>query len=173
MKLNIWEILDTHFRSMCSSKSKLAALMDIFTIFIVPLAAATAAVATIKTVNYSFYGVSISVFAVFAALLLNTQVAIFGIYGRIPKEPTDSKLKKQFNEKLTLRNGLIKELNVNISYLMILSVISLFAFCLFYISEIPESVEVFISSCIYTHFSLTVIIVIKRAHALFSNEYSS
>lgn len=173
MKINVIDIVVAHAKSMASASTLIAQIVDIFIIFVLPVIIGIASSGLIKALDQSFYGVSVSVFAVFAALLLNTQIAIFGIYGRTPPPPSNEKETAAFKARLKMRNSLIAELNVNVSYLMIFAVVALFLCGIFYIFDFGSNFETILAVSIYSHFSITMIVVIKRSHALFAYEYGT
>ncbi|NHO34443.1 hypothetical protein GOB85_18495 [Acetobacter sp. LMG 1636] len=118
-----------------------------------------------------FYNLSITFFGIFIALLLNIEVAIFAIFTRKWKNNSDEN-----GEKFSERNKLISEVDSNISYLVLVCFFALF-FCLavFGVSSIKDSYNSWYASCVliyfYGHFGLTLLMIIKRSHALFQREY--
>lgn len=173
MKANISHIIAEHIKSLNDSPTLVGKMLDSAVIYAVPLVSGILASIACITIDKNFYGISISVFAVFSALLLNTQIAIFGIYGREVQPYENQKEQEAKKVRDKVKAELISELNTNISYLMIFSVISLFLSCAMFIFDLPAQAETFVTFSIYVHFSVVVVIVIKRAHALFYNEYTS
>lgn len=171
MKIWVFGIAKGHILSLSSSDTGKISYADIFVFYIIPIIFGWGASLAKISVNPGFFGISISVFSVFSALLLSAQIAIFGIYSR-SWEPKNNRKENEFQTKnRNSRNLLIKEVNYNISYLILLSIISLFVFSAMYLFTACGSVAIFTSSAIYVHFSLTMIMVIKRTHSLFSREY--
>lgn len=172
MKIDVTHIVVQNIKSLDDAPSLRGRILDGFTIYGLPLISGMIASVACVIIDDGFYGISISVFAVFSALLLNTQIAIFGIFGRDRPMPSNEKSKAAEERRLKLRNDLIVELNTNVSYLMILSVLAMFVSCLFYIIGIESTFETFFTCTIFIHFTIVVIIVIKRSFALFANEYA-
>lgn len=172
MKVDVTHIIVQNAKSLNDAPSRRARLFDGLTIYGLPLISGIVASVACVIIDSGFYGISISVFAVFSALLLNTQIAIFGIFGRDRPLPMNEKSKAAEELRLKLRNDLIVELNTNVSYLMILAVLAMFISCLFYIIPISNTLETFLTCAIFVHFAVVIVIVIKRSFALFANEYA-
>ncbi len=118
-----------------------------------------------------FYNVSVTFFGVFVALLLNFQVAAFGIYNRKWNISDDEKLSQKQMEEMEVRRQLLKEINANISYLILISILSILLFIFLYTVEKAGRVAATISWIIYIHFILNLLMVVKRSHILFRREY--
>lgn len=116
---------------------------------------------------------SISVFSIFAALLLSVQVAMYGVALRDISAPEDKKKLTHFNEMKKVRNGLIRELNSNISYLILLSVLTVTVTLLLFFFSAPRIYGSGVALTLYIHFFLTLLMVIKRSSIVFSREYES
>jgi uncharacterized membrane protein YhaH (DUF805 family) len=182
MKINVVSIFTDHLRTLRQyepnderndEKSEFRISREDFLLFfLVPGLLAAIGVALGATLDKDAYGMSISVFAIFSGLLLNVQIALFSVYQRTWTTLTDRNLDDLKQKNLQARNILLSEVNTNISYLVILSCT---AVIIFFLSYMIKSNSIFMSSIslyIYSHFFLTLLMVIKRAHALFDNEYS-
>ncbi|WGJ14034.1 hypothetical protein QEV83_15425 [Methylocapsa sp. D3K7] len=119
------------------------------------------------------YNVSITFFGIFAALLLNLQVAAFGIFQRKWEIPGDQKMAEMQESTLKIRRVLLKEINSNISYLILVSSVAIIVFLLLYITDWKSALPSALAVCLYWHFILTLLMIIKRSHALFQREYKS
>lgn len=117
------------------------------------------------------YNVSITFFGIFLALLLNLQVAIFAIFQRKWALPEDERLREIQKGELRDRRQLLSELNANISYLTIVSCISLTTMLIFYVRQMVSGWQPALTAALYAHFLLTLLMIIKRSHALFQKEY--
>ncbi len=116
---------------------------------------------------------SISVFSIFAALLLSVQVAMYSVSLRDLSPPEDVKKIKHFEDLKAVRNNLIKELNSNISYLILLSVVTVTSTLLLFFLKSPRIYGSSVAIFLYLHFFLTLLMVIKRSSIVFSREYES
>jgi hypothetical protein len=124
-------------------------------------------------VGPDFYNISITFFGIFIALLLNIQVAVFGIFLRKWEKPEDKRYADQIAKKAQDRNILLREVNTNISYLVLISFFALIIFLVFYTLKYIDGIFAAFSVFIYSHFLLTLLMIIKRSHAIFQGEYLS
>lgn len=170
MKINIWQIVSDHLNTLQDNVRGKISITDIVTFFFIPILMAILCYITGITSSKDFYNVSLTFFGVFVALLLNFQVAAFGIYNRKWNIIDDEKLSLNQEQELRLKMQLLREINANISYLILISIVSIVLFLLFYSIDIGRVAAV-VSSIVYTHFILTLLMVIKRSHALFKKEY--
>lgn len=171
MKANVFHILLAHLRTMKTEDEGRYHRPDIVLFLLLPILASILVVAVGGQLDRDAFNVSISVFAIFSALLLNVQIALFSIYQREWRTKADSIASDIQKDKIKLRRELLGELNTNISYLIVLSVFSVTVFLVFFVSKFLDPVETPIAVFLYSHFLLTLLMVIKRAHALFQKEY--
>lgn len=170
MKISFLHIINSHIKTLCDAENNILK-GDIFIFYIIPIIIAILCSIFIEKFEKEVFATSISIFAIFSALLLNSQVAIFGISQKQWKNPKNKYEEEKQDKKLAERSELLAELNINISYLIISCCISLTLFFIFYVFNTYNLVEVFISIFLYIHFLLTLLMVIKRSHALFQKEY--
>jgi len=181
MKINVVSIFTDHLKtlrhyepdkSLEQDSSPRLSREDVLIFFIAPALLATTGIVLGANLDKDTYGMSISVFAIFSGLLLNVQIALFSVYQRSWTSLTDRNLDEIQQRQLTQRNDLLSEVNTNISYLIIVSCASVSIFFIAYMMKTVSISMSFFSLYIYAHFLLTLLMVIKRAHALFDNEYS-
>lgn len=115
---------------------------------------------------------SISIFAIFSALLLSVQVSMYGVFRSARKEHNDPVLCASDKVKENNIRILLKEINSNVSYLIFVSCFSVSIFLMFFASSVLARFEASISIFLYVHFLLTAAMVLKRAHEVFDAEYS-
>jgi hypothetical protein len=171
MKANVFYILRAHWGTLRADGDVRFHRPDILLFFIVPALIAVIMGASGGNLDDDAFSVSISVFSIFSALLLNVQIALFGISQRVWQKEKGSILDEMKNEKIEERRILLSELNTNISYLIVISCFSVTFYLFFYVSDVISWVEGPLSVWIYCHFFLTLLMVIKRAHSLFQKEY--
>jgi len=147
--------------------------LDVALFYAAPFGAAIASCHYAFTVKVDAYNVSITFFGIFIALLLNIQVAMFGIFQRKWEVPKDQRLAEIQHETLSDRRALLIELNANLSYLILVCVAALFAALVFYIMDWKDGAAPPIMVFLYIHFLLTLSMIVKRSHALFQKEYVS
>lgn len=173
MKFNIFHIITGHLNTLVDARTEKYSKSDFFFLYLLPCLIAGYSYYLGFSSEKSVYGVSISVFAIFSALLLNVQIAIFGIYQRKWWDAGDDKCESQkLKSKYEVRKTVLRELNTSISYLILISCFSVTLFLAFYIFNFAGRLEFAVSVLVYTHFILVLLVVIKRTHALFENEYS-
>lgn len=111
-------------------------------------------------------------FGIFVALLLNIQVAMFSIFQRKWSVPPDQRQANALAIENDIRRKLLSELNSNISYLMLVSCVALIFFLVFHVLQMKAGFAPAFALGLYSHFILTFVMIIKRAHALFQKEYA-
>ena len=171
MKINILPILEDHFDTLKNAKSGKHSLWDFMLFYGLPAAIAAAPWFFCIRFDEPFYNLSITFFGIFIALLLNVQVAIFGIFQRKWDKPEDENLAEIQAEKLDQRRKLLGELNANLSYMTLFSCVALVAFLGFFVFDTPATVAACVTTALYMHFILTLMMSVKRAHTLFQMEY--
>lgn len=172
MKIDVSYIIRDHFRTLRNAATGRPSAFDFLLFYGVPLIAATSAYCIDIDVNKpDIYNVSITFFGIFIALLLNLQVAIFAILQRRWQPPADDRMHDSQKEKFEDRQILLGELNANLSYLILVCCIALFAALLFFVREWVAGFGPAATIFLYCHFLFTLIMIVKRAHVLFQSEY--
>lgn len=172
MKINPTIIILDHLNTLRDSRTGKASAVDFTVFFALPGAIGGAAYYWKFNVRPEIYNASIAFFGIFIALLLNIQVAIFAILQRKREKSTDSKIEKIENDELLDRRILLGELNSNLSYLVLFCCFSLVLFLVFYATDETSGISSAISTILFSHFVLTLLMIVKRSHALFQKEYT-
>lgn len=173
MKIDFRQIIVDHFSTLRDDRSGRLSLFDIFLFFLTPVGLGIAAWWWELTFDRDVYNVGITFFGIFIALLLNVQVAIFGIFQRKPETPTDSRLRPSFEARLATRKALLSELNANLSYLCFVCCIALIAFISLYTLKENRPAATGVTIMLFAHFLVTLLMTVKRTHILFQQEYRS
>lgn len=171
MKINVLSIIGDHWGTLYDARSNSRSKLDVVIFYGAPLIASIAAFHYGFRSSENIYNVSITFFGIFIALLLNIQVAIFGIFQRKWVYSADERLAKLQADAIKDRRKLLQELNVNLSYMVVISCIALFVSLLSFVQKYNMGIIPAIMIFIYVHFLLTLLMVVKRAHALFHKEY--
>ncbi|RMB27734.1 hypothetical protein C8J47_3266 [Sphingomonas sp. PP-F2F-G114-C0414] len=171
MKINISSIIRDHWKTLRRADSKSLSYYDLLLFYGAPTLLAGFFYWEAMALTRDAYNVSITFFGIFIALMLNIQVAIFGIFQRRWESPTDKRLAEIQSRQAAARRTLLTELNANVSYVVLVCVISLFSVLLFYVQDWKNGVPPAVTVFFYGHFLLTLLMVVKRAHALFQKEY--
>lgn len=174
MKVDVWFIVCEHIRTLTidgvDGKPR-NSLGDSLLFYALPLVLGGLAWWFCFEVREAVYELSVSVFAIFSALLLSVQVAMYGVFKSERKLSNDKVLDDASREKVEELRRLLREINTNISYLILLSCVAVSIFLVFFAISLPPSVETGILIAVYAHFILTVAMVLKRAHLVFDAEY--
>ncbi len=171
MKIGIASIVRDHLSSLYDADTKRISIFDVVLFFGIPLSLSLSSYFAGLSLTPEAYNVSITFFGIFIALLLNIQVAMFAIFQRKWERSGDPKVAQAQDIILSTRRLLLGELNGNISYLILVCCAALFAVLLFYIRKHTAGLGPSISVFLYAHFLLTLLMIVKRAHALFQKEY--
>jgi hypothetical protein len=171
MKINVLHIIRGHIQSLGDRTRPNVFLIDIMTFYILPFFIALIFSYIKIEIHRDVYNVMISAFAIFAALLLNVQVALFSIYHRTPsknsEDPQDDRLEIAKADK----NKLFGELNTNISYLVVVACICVVVFLCLHLINASNQNEKYAIVYMVMHFMITLLMVIKRSYAAFQREY--
>lgn len=171
MKIGISSILRDHISTLRSDGRKKTSTTDVLIFYLLPITMGVISYFLNLRLDKDVYNVSITFFGIFLALLLNLQVAIFAIFQRKWALPEDERLREIQKGELRDRRQLLSELNANISYLTIVSCISLTTMLIFYVRQMVSGWQPALTAALYAHFLLTLLMIIKRSHALFQKEY--
>ena len=171
MKISFWQIIADHLSTLRNDISGRLSLIDLIIFYALPVVAGIIVFLIPLKVSKDFYIISVSFFGIFVALLLNFQVAAFGIYNRKWISVKDEKVTINREKDAELKRRLLNEVNSNISYLILVSIDSILLFVLLYTSERTRPFAAAVSWTIYSHFALNLLMVVKRSHILFRKEY--
>ena len=172
MKINIVPIVRDHLKSLRNEKTGKLSYFDYFIFFGVPIILGVFVYRSALHLDRESYNASITFFGVFIALLLNIQIAIFSIYQRKWKQKQEDIGAQIQDEDLEIRRRLLEQLNSNISYLVLICCLTLIIVLSSYIRNSDSSLTATITFGLYAHFILTMLMIVKRAHALFQREYT-
>jgi len=170
-KIGLFHIVQAHLDTLRDEGQARISRIDIIVFFIAPMIAASLAAYFICVIPKEVFVIIISVFSIFSALLINAQVAIFGISQKERPSLDDKQKEEILVEEFKMRNRLLSQLNTNISYLIVIACFSLVIFIAFYAFEWSSRIEIFIAVYVFLHFLTSLMMVIKRSHALFQREY--
>lgn len=172
-KISISEIVFGHLGTMRNAASSKYSLSDLIVFIAIPIAAGILIFYLGWIFPENIYYTSTSVFGIFAGLLLNVQVAIFNIHNREWPSPSDAiELDLQADRKAA-RLIVLRELNVNIAYLIIVSALGIICSLVFYGLKNNSVIYSSIEMVIYVHFLLTFLMASKRSYLLFAQEYAA
>lgn len=174
MKINVWFIVIEHIKTLSvvnDDKSETQSKADVFVFYLLPLTLGMLVCWRGFEVKDAVFELSVSVFAIFSALLLSVQVAMYGVFRADRKDVEDKILNDEMKTRIGSTRKIIREININISYLILISCVSVLVFLAFFTFEFSPHLESGILIMIYAHFILTVAMVLKRSHLVFDAEY--
>jgi hypothetical protein len=172
MKIDITHIIWRHILTLKDGHSNKVSGQDILIFYIIPALISSATFLYTPTgIDKNIHSTSISVFAILIPLLLNIQVAIYSVFLRRWETVGDKKIAKIQDDMIVERNNLISELNINLSYLVIISTIALLFFTIAFTYGFIGEISIFVTFYVYIHFTLTFFMIVKRSFALFQKEY--
>jgi hypothetical protein len=171
LKIDVTSIIFEHWRTLYDARRHRVAYIDVLVFYVAPFVVAMGAYWCGLIIKPDQYSTSITFFGIFLALLLNIQVATFSIFLRRWQKPTDNREENIQARELKDRRLLLSELNANVAYLTVFSTFSLVLFLSFYIFGATSSFCSGVAIFVYLHFIFTLLMVIKRSHALFQKEY--
>ena len=173
MKIDIIHIIKDHFLTLRDSSSDKISNIDITIFIIIPIVMSIILYAAGISVPEKIYDMSATFFGIFIALLLNIQVAVFAIFQRKWDFSTDERIKKIQLEQYNMRREILSELNTNISYLIIFCCVSLIWVIVCSVICWTHGLGPALTLFFYIHFLTTLLMIIKRSHALFQKEYEN
>lgn len=172
MKVSLTAILKAHFGTLKNVGDECLSLWDLLLFFGIPIITGFLSWLWCIHLSEDVFSVSISVFAIFSALLFSVQVAMYGVFRSDRKSTGDSILDGDEKKLAEETRELLREINANVSYLIFLSCAAVTIFLVFFAAPVPDKVEAAILIAVYLHFLLTVAMILKRAHEVFDAEYS-
>jgi hypothetical protein len=173
MKVGLKSIISSHVATLKNVGDETTSRADLLLFFGLPLFGAIVCWYFCLKFTNEVYSASISVFAIFSALLFSVQVAMYGVFRSDRKSTGDKVLDADAQTYAEKARVLLREVNANISYLILISCISVTTFLIFVAAPISERVEAAGLVLLYSHFLLTVAMVLKRAHEIFDAEYAA
>ncbi|MFE3837894.1 hypothetical protein [Pseudogemmobacter sonorensis] len=178
MKVDVTCILIDQWRTL--GGSLLGWISDAFFFLVIPTLLAVLASRAGVTYSNEVYGYALTVFSIFSALLITAQIAIFGMFQKHAdklKEISASEGKPgsiaavRAAKTTDRRKDNLKQLNSNISYLTLLSCVCATTVLAFLAFSLNGTLETVVSTFLYSHFAVSLAMVLKRFHIVFDDEY--
>lgn|SRR5574341_829090 len=162
-KIDIRDIIRDHFATLTDNESGRRSIADQFLFFGVPVLGSGALLVLEICPSDTAVNVLITSLSIFAGLLFNLLVLIAGLADRrsAPTGEADSRL-------------MMRSIYSNIAYALLVSLVTLVPLG-FYAMTVDATVRTVLAGVAYFllgHFMLTLLMVLKRMHALLSHEFS-
>lgn len=164
-KINIIDIVLDHINTLRNSRTNKIYFPDLFLFFILPLFLSGVLIYKDLVVNTQLATALLAAFSVFAALLLNLLLLVFDIADKVNKKDEGHKI----------FYNILKEIYINISFCILLSVIIivvLFSFFAGFKSVIYLRILSFITYSISINFILSLVMILKRIYRLLTKKMS-
>lgn len=156
-KININQILKSHFATLRNDNSNKAEFDDYWTFLIVPMLVATGLIYFNIQLKDSAVNIVVTTLSILVGLLFNVIVLIFDI------------IKRDASQRL--KNTVLKQLLANISFTILLSIVTiLFTLATYFENDYIKEIATWIVYFFLTIFLFTVLMVLKRMYLLFRNE---
>lgn len=171
-KINVLVIVQDHLATLYNDGTGKFSFVDFSLFYVVPLALGGLYFYCPFTLPKEVNGALIAVFSVFGALLFSAQMALYGLSPKNPKKGKDSTSNMREIKRFERDRKFFADVNYNVSYLILLSVISLLIFVAMMITKFSGRVEGAILVALVSHFFLTLLMLVKRTHIAFSSKYN-
>lgn len=162
-KIDVRDIVHDHFATLVDYSSGRRSGSD-YVLFLVLPAAVTALLLYLRIcLSEAAVNVLITALSIFAGLLFNLLVLIDGLADR-KSPPTTAEDARQ----------MLKSVYANIAYCVLISLVTLVPLCISALTNNPIA-NLVTSGLVYFllgHFLLTLLMVLKRIHALLSHEFN-
>lgn len=166
-KINIWCIVKDHLVTLKNDNSDKPEFKDYLLFLLIPMAVPAILICVFKReLSESLINILITVLSIFVGLLLNVMVVIFDI------------IKK--NEK-TVKLRLIKETYSNISFAILISIITIIPLIGCYLPscspKLSTRIILLVSNSLsyyfLTLFFITLLMIVRRIHIILTDEISN
>lgn len=157
-KINVLGIIKEHFSTLVNANTGRPGPEDWILFFLIPILLAALLGFTRTVIDKDLSNTIITILSIFVGLLINVIVLLFDLVQRN-------------EEKHQVKNLILRETLTNISYTILISlatiVIAILTFLNNYYVKLGASVIIFFLA---SHITITLLMIIKRMHALFSTE---
>jgi len=175
-KINVFGIVKEHLKTLRKYGKKRMSISDAFTFIIIPLVCASYLLYKNLSLTEGTINTIIAALSIFAGFLFNLLAIVFGLMDKIKINAEGDELKEK----------LVKEVHSNISYNILLSVLTILMLflCLYKFKgqfdiDFKESsfslkyasVVNFATYFLLVNFLFTLLMVIKRVHILMKKEF--
>ncbi len=180
-KIDICQIVADHVRTLRKPQDQRVSVEDLTLFFGLPVLSGFLYLVFSGSppIDNKIDEVLVASFSIFAALMLNIQVFLLGV--KLPARTTDENIasteaedRALHRQKTRLRTQFFKELFANISYAILISMTVVVVTLIAFFCGIEQTrVVKFIQFIMIIHFSLTLLMVLKRVHVLFAAIHAS
>lgn len=167
-KVNIYCILRDHLSTLKDDRTGRTSKSDLIFFYAFPLALGALFSFSGITLPNGLEGALIAVFSVFAALLFSAQIALYSLSPTTSREVSDPIGKPEALERARREKAFFRDVNYNVSYLILLSCLFLILFIVLMVANAPVRVEGGLLVAAVSHFFLSLLMLVKRSHVAFA-----
>lgn len=183
-RLNVICIIHDFWEALVRDLSTLQVVFAVMSFFVAPLGVGLATYALRVQIPDEQFSSLISVYAIFSALLFGAQISAFSIFrsltefqrSRVSPGEEDPVLRATVEAdaggRISDLKLAFKDINSNISYLIMTAVVLLSILIVFAISETASVLSSSVVISLTAHLVLILIMVIRQCHLIFSAAYS-
>jgi hypothetical protein len=172
-KINILDIVFSHTKTLHGAENEKILVLDLTLFYAIPVLFGLLFFIFVPKLDENYISSVISLYAIFSALLINAQIGLYSIFRswETHNDTVPTKNDKIRISRMSSRKRLVKDLNVNLSYLIVISTIALCICFLFIIFDFNRKIEDVVLITLAAHFVMTLLMAIKRVHVMFDGEY--
>jgi hypothetical protein len=164
-KIDVFMIIRDHLSTLKDNHTKKTSWTDFLLFFGLPLVLSVGVVSAGVVLDKDLVNLLIAIFSIFVGLLFNLLLLIFDI---AEKQSSNS----AFNGNQKKFKNILREIYVNISFAILVSVISIAALLLFFLRIKVEFVS-FLGYSLFLIFLLTLLMILKRIYKLLSYQFDN
>lgn len=157
-----------HASTLIDDRDQRRSSVDVFVFYVVPLIFGAFYYWHPFELPDSVKPALIAVFSVFGALLFSAQVALYTL-SLTPRRPANDSILQSLEDARYFREKkYFRDINYNVSYLILLSCLFLLLFVVLMVVSLPAPMEGAVLVFSVSHFFLTLLMLIKRTHIAFA-----
>jgi uncharacterized Tic20 family protein len=176
-KINVLRIVSDHWLTLHAADSERISLWDLLLFCGVPgIVVWLFWGKTALDSSGTFHTVALTSLSLFAGLLFNLLVLLYGLIEKTPRK-TGIEDPTVAEKHAKVRNDLLREVYYNVSYAVLISVVAILSLVLIMIvpcacANVVQCLSSFLFF-ILAHFVLTLLMILKRIHALLACAFNS
>jgi hypothetical protein len=163
-KINVTGIVKDHLDTLCDFGTQRISPFDIILFFVVPAFVAVPVALFTVPLTSNIASLLITILSIFAALLFNLLLILFDIMRK----------SETIRGQAQIQNDFLQEIYNNVSYCILLSIVIVLLVIVALIDiNIPVINRIITGTVVYltSSFTLTLLMVLKRIHALLAVEF--
>lgn len=172
-KINVSIIFRDHLSTLIDDRTGRLQLSDFALFYFAPIFAGLVYYFRPFELPESIESALIAVFSVFGALLFSAQVALYTLSPASENPHADKILRIEQQERHSREVKYFRDINYNVSYLILLSCLFLILFIGLMVMNPENNIKGGILIASVSHFFLSLLMLVKRTHVAFALRHSS